>query len=179
MGKDLPGLGSTTPSPWVVKHAELIPAGGRVLDLACGKGRHTRYLLDQGYQVTAVDIDLTSIADLEGKRGLTTLQADLEGDEWPFQERQFDGVVVTCYLHRPILPAIIAAVAPGGVLIYETFAMGNEKYGRPESPDFLLKPGELLDAVAGKLTVMGYGHGFSEKPKPGVRQRIAAIRDIS
>lgn len=178
MGPESPGTGSTIPSSWVVDHASLIPANGQVLDLACGKGRHTRYLLDLGCRVTAVDIDLSSLTGLRGEPGLTLMQADLEGNPWPFGGQTFGGIVVTSYLHRPLLPAIVAAVAPDGVLIYETFARGNENYGRPANPDFLLKPGELLDAAAGELTVIGYGHGYSDQPKPGIRQRIAAIRDI-
>ena len=135
-------------SRWVERFAAFVPAGGAVLDLAAGAGRHSRLFLDRGYSVVAVDRDPAPLQPLVGRPGFAVIVADLEtGAPWPLGERRFAGVVVTNYLHRPLLPAIIAAVAPGGMLIYETFARGNERFGKPSNPDFLLAPGELLDAV--------------------------------
>src|ERR1044071_4064168 len=141
------------PSPWVVRFAALVPRGGRVLDIAAGGGRHSLLFLDHGCRVTAVDRD-TSL--LPARPELEIVTADLEdGSPWPLPGRQFDGVVVTNYLHRPLLPQLVAALAQGGVLIYETFAIGNERFGRPSNPDFLLRPGELLGATQG-LRVIAY-----------------------
>jgi SAM-dependent methyltransferase len=166
------------PSSWVVRFAGEPAPGCRVLDLACGAGRHTRFFLDRGTRVTAVDINLSRLGDLAAHPRLEAIAADLEGPEaWPLDERRFDVVVVVNYLWRPLLPAIIAAVAPGGRLIYETFARGNEKFGRPSNPDFLLEPGELFEAVRGELCVMAYEHGETNRPKPAVKQRICAIRE--
>lgn len=162
--------------PWVARFAGLVPAGGRVLDLACGGGRHARLFLARGCRVTAVDIDLGGLADLAGSPGLEAIAADLEGAPWPFSGRPFDGVVVTNYLHRPILPAIVDAVAPGGALIYQTFAAGNARFGRPSNPDFLLRPGELLEAVRGRLEIVAYENLEIAEPKPAMVQRIAAVR---
>lgn len=163
------------PSPWVERFAPLIPEGGLVLDLACGAGRHTRYLNALGYRVLAVDIDVAGVDDLSTHENVEILQADLEGGEWPFGGRRFEGIVVTNYLHRPLLPRLVESLAPGGVLIYETFAKGNEKLGRPSKPEFLLNPAELLDAFAPRLTIMAYEHAIEEEPTPSVRQRICAV----
>ncbi len=149
-----------------------------MLDLACGGGRHVRHLLTRGHAVAAVDRDLSGIRDLLGTPQLEAIEADLEGGPWPLAGRRFAGVVVTNYLHRPLLPAIVAAVAPGGVLIYETFAAGNERFGRPRNPDFLLRPGELLDVVAGHLEVIAYEHLEVRRPRPAMVQRIAARRNV-
>ncbi len=164
------------PSAWVERHAHLIPPGASVLDLACGHGRHTRYLLDRGFRVTAVDRDLAGIADLAGHTGLEMLEVDLEEDR-PFAlaGRHFGGVVVTNYLHRRILPALVSAVGPAGLLIYETFARGQEQFGPPTRPDFLLEPGELLDAVRGRLRVLAYEDLVIPDPRPHAVQRIVAL----
>lgn len=165
-----------TTSSWVVRFAGLVPAGGPVLDLACGRGRHSRLFLARGHAVTAVDIDIAGIADLAGRPGFEAVRADLEnGAPWPLPGRQFAGLVVTNYLHRPLFPAILDAVAPGGALIYETFAAGNERFGRPGNPAFLLRPGELLEAVRGRLEVVAYENLEVAEPKPAMVQRIAAI----
>jgi SAM-dependent methyltransferase len=171
----------SAPSAWVVTHSLLVPEGATVLDVACGSGRHTRFFLDRGHPVLAVDRDLADVADLRGEPSCELIEADLEsGVPPPFAGRVFGGVVVTNYLHRPLLPALVAAVAPGGALLYETFARGNERFGKPSNPDFLLEPGELLDAVRGQLRVVAYEDVVVGEPDAGSRtaavQRIAAVR---
>jgi len=164
------------PSPWVARFAGLVPAGGRVLDLACGGGRHARLFLDRGHPVTAVDIDTSRLAALGNPAGLEVIAADLEGGApWPLAGRNFAGIVVTNYLHRPLLPMIVDALAPDGALIYETFVVGNERFGRPRNPDHLLRPGELLEAVRGRLDVVAYENLEIAEPKPAMVQRIAAV----
>lgn len=164
-------------SLWVARFADLVPAGGRVLDVACGAGRHARSFLQQGHPVTVVDRDTSGVADLGEHPDVEILEFDLEaGKPWPFAGRVFAGVVVTNYLWRPILADIVASVAPGGVLLYETFARGNEQFGHPRNPDFLLRPGELLDAVRGELRVAAYEDRIVEEPAPKAVQRIAAVR---
>src|SRR5947209_1034208 len=150
---------SQTPSNWVERWAHLVPKGGAVLDVACGQGRHLRYFASRGHPVTGVDRDADAIASTQGIG--ETLVADIENGPWPFAGRSFAGVVVTNYLWRPLLPAIIGCVTPGGVLIYETFAAGNETVGKPSRPDFLLAPGELLRACEA-LRVLAYEDGFLE-----------------
>lgn len=166
-------------SVWVARFADLVPAGGRVLDVACGGGRHARSFLQRGHPVTVVDRDTSGVADLVEDPNVEILEFDLEaGSSWPFAGRVFDGVVVTNYLWRPILGDIVASVAPGGVLLYETFARGNEQFGHPRNPDFLLKPGELLDAVRRELRVAAYEDLIVEEPDMKAVQRIAAQRPV-
>lgn len=162
------------PSPWVIRFMPLITDGSAVLDLACGRGRHAVFLADAGYNVTAVDRDLSS---LPAQDRINLVEADLEdGSPWPLAGRDFDGIVVTNYLHRPLFPVLIDSLRPGGVLIYETFAVGNEAFGRPTNPDFLLRDGELFAAVAGELSVVAYEAGKVDLPKTAVIQRIAAVK---
>lgn len=178
----LPGRPFDVPSPWVTRFAPLVAAGGPVLDLACGGGRHARLFLARGHKVTATDLDLRGVADLRGTAGLTLLQADLEGAPWPESDLgsgRFAGIVVTNYLHRPLFPHLLGALAPGGVLLYETFARGNERFGRPSSPAFLLQPGELLELARPGLQVVAYEHGVVASPKAAVVQRLCAVRPPS
>ena len=165
------------PSPWVETHCRLIAKGGRVLDLACGSGRHARLLAGLGFEVLAVDRNFEAILTLQAVPGITATQLDLEGDDWPLTGRTFDGIVVTNYLWRPRLPAVLALLAPGGVLIYETFMLGNEAYGKPSSPAFLLRPGELREvAQAAGLREIAFEEGYTASPKPAMRQAICAVR---
>ncbi len=145
-----------------------------MLDVACGAGRHARFFAQRGHAVDAVDQDIDALANLPP--GIAVLQADIENGPWPFPGVRYAAVVVTNYLHRPLLPTLLAAVEPGGLLIYETFALGNEQYGRPSRAEFLLKPGELLDAVRGDFEVLAYESGYIDLPKPAMIQRIAARR---
>ncbi len=167
---------SNEPSRWIERFAPLLPAGGRVLDLACGGGRHGRLFLKSGARVTCLDRDVSSVADLAGKAEI--IAADLEiGLPWPLAGRAFDAVVVANYLFRPLMARLIDAVAPGGIFLYETFAKGNERYDRPRNPDHLLLPGELLAAVGGRLQVLAYEAGIEQRPTgPRVVQRICAMR---
>ena len=166
---------SLPPSHWVQRFAPLIPRGGTVLDLACGHGRHARLLAAFGYRVEAVDRDAEALVTLAGVAGITARIADLEGGAWPFAAACFDGIVVTNYLFRPRLNDLIGALKPGGVLIYETFMAGNELLGKPANPEFLLRPGELLEVVRPSLTVVAFEQGRVDNPKPSVVQRICAI----
>lgn len=164
--------GTESPSPWVQRWSHLVPAGGAVLDVACGHGRHMRWFASRGHPVTGID---RSPEAIEAVTGLgEALLADIENGPWPFTGRAFQGVVVTNYLWRALLPQIVDSVAPGGVLVYETFAAGNESVGKPSRPDFLLQPGELLRACQ-DLRVVAYEDGFLDEPARFV-QRIAAVR---
>lgn len=161
------------PSGWVRRFAHLAAPGGAVLDLAAGGGRHARFFRDRGHTVTAVDRVLDGLA---GAEGIEQIAADLEAAPWPLPGRRFAAVIVANYLHRPLLPHLIAALEPdGGVLIYETFADGQARFGRPSNPDFLLRPNELLTAFMPALTVVGYEHGIVHEPRPAAVQRIAAV----
>jgi SAM-dependent methyltransferase len=164
--------GNEPPSAWVRRWTHLIRAGGTVLDVACGHGRHLRWLAERGHRVTGVDRSPEAIAAV-APLGRAVL-ADIENGPWPLDGETFDAVVVTNYLWRPLLPLIVASVAPGGVLLYETFASGHETVGRPARPDFLLQPGELLSATKGLRTV-AYEDGFEPSPDRFV-QRIVAVR---
>ncbi|QCB45903.1 class I SAM-dependent methyltransferase [Hydrogenophaga sp. PAMC20947] len=164
--------GSETPSAWVQRWGHLIPAGGAVLDVACGHGRHMRWLAQRGHAVTGIDRSPEAIAAVAplGR----AIQADIENGPWPLDGQTFDAVVVTNYLWRPLIAQLVASVAPGGVLIYETFAEGNETVGKPARPDFLLRPGELLQATADLATV-AFEEGYCDHP-PRFLQRIVAVR---
>jgi SAM-dependent methyltransferase len=163
------------PSAWVTRWTGLFRPGGEVLDLACGAGRHARLLAQLGFEVCAVDRDPGLFAD--PPVGVTLVGADLEAGPWPFEGRGFDGIVVANYLHRPLLPLLVASLEPGGVLVYETFAVGNERFGKPSNPAFLLAPGELLEAVRERLRVVAYEDLVVESPRPAAVQRLCARRE--
>ena len=170
---DAPDKPARGPSDWVARFLPLTRAGGRVLDVACGRGRHAALARALGYQVTGIDIDTAQFA---GPKDVTLVRADLEEGDWPLPPGRFDAVVVTNYLHRAHFPHYVAALTDGGVLIIETFGAGNADYGRPRNPDFLLPPGALYDAFAPVLSVIAYEHGIEQQPRPAVRQRICAIK---
>ena len=167
---------SAAPFPWIVRFAPLVRQGAPVLDLACGRGRHARLFLERGHPVTAVDVDVSGLADLHGQPRLEVVESDLQSAPWPLPGRRFGAVVVTNYLWRPLFAMILDAVDDGGLLLYETFALGNEAYGHPSNPDFLLQPGELIEAVRGRLQVVAYEHGRIDRPRPAIKQRVCAVR---
>ncbi|SPB16840.1 type 12 methyltransferase [Caballeronia novacaledonica] len=165
------------PSPWVARWAHLVAPGGAVLDVAAGSGRHARWFAARGFSVLAIDRDADALGSMSAISRIDTLTADIENAPWPLPgDRTFDAIVVTNYLHRPLFGHLIDALAPGGVLIYETFAAGNGSIGKPSNPAFLLEPGELLEAVRGRLRVIAYEDGFVDDPRPAYVQRICAVR---
>ncbi len=169
------GHGPTRPSAWVLRFAPLVPAGAPVLDLACGGGRHARVFLERGHPVLAVDRDLSRLGELAAEPRLEALACDLETGSLPaFFQRRFGAIVVANYLHRPLFGPIAAALAPGGVLLYETFAKGNERFGKPSNPAFLLDEGELLRAFQDRLKIIAYEDVMVEEPRPAAVQRLCA-----
>lgn len=162
----------SAPSPWIERWRHLLPAGCSVLDIACGSGRHMRWLAVNGHQVTGIDRDAQALDGLQGIGEL--IHADIENAAWPLAGRQFGAVIVTNYLWRPLWPQIMESVAPGGVLLYETFSQGNETFGKPSRPDFLLAPGELLQ-VFSSWHIVAYECGQLSTPDRVV-QRVAVVR---
>ncbi len=171
-----PSHATSLPSPWVTRFAHLVAADASLLDLACGHGRHSRFFAARGCRVLAVDRDPQALATLAGTPGVNTRCADLETGGWPFGGERFDAIVVTNYLHRPLFAHLLDALADDGVLIYETFARGNEAYGRPSNPDHLLRAGELVERIAGRLAIVAFEEGLvTEGGRSAVVQRIAAV----
>lgn len=168
-------MASNEPSAWVRRWAASIRPGGAVLDIAAGGGRHSRFLARLGFEVDAVDRDVSPLAD--APPGVRALEADIEAGPWPYAGRRFDAVVVTNYLQRALLPVLVDSLEPGGMLVYETFARGNERFGKPSNPAFLLAPGELLEAVRGRLRVLAFEDLVVDSPAPAAIQRIAARRE--
>jgi SAM-dependent methyltransferase len=168
----------TAPSAWIARFGPAVPSGGRVVDVACGGGRHTRWFAARGHPVVAIDRDLDGVADLRDAPGVELVPFDLEaGAPVPVASGSCAAVVVTNYLWRPILDDLVALLAPDGWLLYETFAAGNERFGRPTNPHFLLRPGELLDlARRHALRVVAYEDVIVDEPRPAAVQRIAALR---
>ena len=161
-----------TASSWIAAWAGLVPAGAGVLDIAAGKGRHTRFFAERGHPITAVDRDVSGLATTDN---IEVVAADLEdGSPWPLAGRTFGAVVVTNYLHRPLFPVLLDSVGPGGVLLYETFMIGNERFGKPSRPEFLLNDGELLELVRGRFSVIAYEARMISEPAMAMVQRIAA-----
>lgn len=165
---------------WFREFQPLILSNGSVLDVAAGGGRHVRFFADAGYQVTALDRNAEPLQPLRQSHGAEIIEADLEdGSPWPLGERRFDAVIVCNYLHRPLFGSLIGALKPGGVLLYETFALGNEVYSRPRNPDHLLKSGELLELVGTRLQVVAYRHGIIDGGEcPGVKQMLCAVNNL-
>lgn len=147
-----------------------------MLDLACGYGRHAIWLAKQGYQVDAIDRDARVLSGLLGLENISVLNIDLEANIWPQSELLYDGLVVSRYLYRPLLPTLATMLNPGGVLIYETFMVGNEHYGKPSNPNFLLNQNELLESYSPLLKIISFEQGEEQLPRPVVMQRICAIR---
>jgi SAM-dependent methyltransferase len=167
-----------TPSPWIVRFASLVPHGARVLDLAAGHGRHARFFAARGANVVAVDRDASPLSALAGVAGVETRVLDLEAGKWPLAGERFDAIVVVNYLHRPLFAHLRVALAADGALLYETFAMGNEAYGRPANPDFLLCRDELLTlaALPPAMTVVAFEQGVvTSESRQAVVQRLAAV----
>lgn len=156
------------PSDWVRRWADLVTAGP-VLDVASGAGRHAVFFAERGLEVIAVDREPQMIP------GVEFVKADIEGGPWPFSGKRFAAIIVTNYLHRPLFTVLQKALAQDGVLLYETFMVGNEKFGRPSNPAFLLEPGELLRAFA-SLQPIAFEQGRVERPKPAMIQRLCAAR---
>jgi len=174
-GPTEPHASDATPSRWVARFAPLVARGGRVLDVASGRGRHALFFASRGCRVVAVDRDASALAALEHVAGVCPVVADLESAAWPAHLGSFDAIVVTNYLHRPLFSAMLASLADDGVLIYETFARGNEGYGKPANPDFLLARDELLERLGEALVVVAFEQGLQEGERPCVIQRIAAV----
>ncbi len=165
------------PSEWVRKYLSRIPRGKPVLDLACGGGRHVRLLLDEGFSVVAIDKDVRKLDDLLDTPNLKIIKFNLEiGDKIPFSNNEFAGIIVVNYLHRPLFPYLASALTNGGVLIYQTFMVGNEAYGSPSNPDFLLAENELDKVFKKKLNVLAFEQGYRDDPKPAVIQSICAVK---
>jgi len=171
-----PAHDASTPSAWIVRFAHLVSRDARVLDLACGAGRHARFFAHRGCRVLAVDRDAAAIGGLQGVRGIDARVVELEGEQWPLAQERFDAIVVADYLHRPLFPHLLAALTEAGVLLYETFARGNEAYGRPSNPDFLLKRDELLDVCRQRLAIVAFEQGYVRVgQREAVVQRIVAV----
>jgi len=170
----------SVPSAWVQRWSHLVRPQGGVLDVACGQGRHARWFYQRNHPLTLVDRAQAAIESIAiPAHACEAVVADLETGPWPFAGRQFDAVVVTNYLWRPLFSTLLDSLAPGGVLIYETFTQGNETVGKPSRPDFLLRPGELL-ALCHSLRVVAFEDGFQAGPEgqtPRFIQRIAAVRE--
>jgi len=176
MTSNAPAHAGLVPSPWIVRFAHVIPPSARVLDVAAGQGRHARFFAQRGARVLAVDRDAAALAVLQGAARIETLVADLEQSDWPFRGERFDAIVVVNYLHRPLFPLLLDALAPDGALLYETFARGNEAYGHPRRPEFLLEPEELLRQFMGPLRVLAFEQGYvREAGREAVVQRLAAV----
>ena len=160
------------PSPWIVQWAGLIPADATVLEVAAGRGRHTLFFAERGNKVTAVDRDTAALPSHEN---IEIITADLEdGSPWPLPGRRFGGVVVVSYLHRPLMPMLLDSLEPGGVLLYQTFMQGQERFGKPTRPEHLLKDGELLELARGRLSVVAYEARMISEPRMALVQRLAA-----
>jgi len=164
----------TTPDPWISAHADLVPTGSLVLDMACGSGRHSRLFLERGNHVMAVDRNVAAFDEHPEDPALSVLQYDLEADPWPFPPQFFDAIVVCNYLHRPLFTPLFASLKPPGILLYTTFMQGNEAYGRPSNPDFLLQPDELNTLLPDDAEIIEFVQGPVGEPVTAVRQSIAA-----
>ena len=162
-------------SRWIERFTPLVRRGARLLDVAAGQGRHARHFAQRGVRVLAVDRDRDALGACDGVANVETRVVDLEAGAWPLAHERFDAIVVVHYLHRPALPHLLDALTPDGVLLYETFAAGNERYGRPSNPAFLLRDGELLDVARERLTIVAFEQGRIDEARTAVVQRLAAV----
>ncbi|MBI06025.1 MAG: SAM-dependent methyltransferase [Rhodospirillaceae bacterium] len=178
MRHSIPNHRHGRPSPWITRFASKIASGSKVLDLACGNGRHSRYLLRLGHTVTACDINISALTDIKDEARLEIIACDLENSPWPFGDRHFAAIIITNYLHRPLFPDVVATLAPAGLLLYETFAAGNEAFGRPRNPKYLLKRGELISGILDNLTIIAYEDVTIDTPHPACVQRVCARNSI-
>ncbi len=163
------------PSKWVIRWASLIQQGGRVLDLACGNGRHSIFLASLGFDVVAIDRDEQKLTNFSQFKKITPICSDLEKRPWPLSDDKFNGIIITNYLHRPLLPHIVRALDKPGVLIYETFGEGNEAFGKPTNKDFLLLRNELFNTLSETLHIVSFEQGYVVNPKKAIVQRVCAI----
>lgn len=163
-------------SEWVRRYYRQFPKNGFILDLAGGTGRHARFLSQKGFKILLVDNQISKAKDLQNVEGIKLVECDLEdGNSLPFPASTFQGIVVTNYLYRPIFPQLLCLLEVGGILIYETFAVGHEKYGRPTNPDYLLKSGELINLVSPQMRVIAYEeHSITRPTKAYVQSLVAA-----
>gem|GEM_PF-139494 len=169
----------TSPSPWMIRHAGFVKARTTLLDVGCGHGRHAKFFASRGVLVTAVDRDAAALTSIRGTTGVTIEQRDLENHPWPYAPESFDCIVVCNYLWRPTAAALLATLKPGGLLLYETFMVGNERFGNPSRPDFLLRPNELLQWVSGSFKTLAFEQSQELSPDGApiaMKQRIAAIK---
>ncbi len=167
------------PCTWFVHFAALVRPATRVLDLACGHGRHARFFAEHGARVTAVDRDAAALLSLATTQNVTTEHRDLEADPWPYSVASFDAIIVCNYLWRPTFASLLATIKPGGALLFETFMDGNERYGKPSRPDFLLRSNELLTLTRDTFCVVAFEEGdeLDATGQPyAVKQKIAAIK---
>ena len=167
------------PAPWFTRHASLVAAGARLLDVACGSGRHARLFAERGVQVTAVDRDAVALQSLTGVDGVAIEHRDIEREAWPYTPNSFDAMIVCNYLWRPNFDALLATLKPGGVLLYETFMDGNERYGKPSRPDFLLRSNELIARAHPAFRVVAFAEGDelnASGESIAVKQKVAAIK---
>lgn len=162
-------------SRWIERFSPLVRRGARLLDVAAGHGRHARHFARRGVRVLAVDRDRDALAACDGMSNIETRVVDLETAAWPLAGERFDAIVVVQYLHRPALSFLLDALAPDGVLLYETFAAGNERFGRPSNPAFLLRENELLDVAQDRLTIVAFEQGRIDEGRAAVVQRLAAV----
>jgi SAM-dependent methyltransferase len=173
------------PSPWVARFAPLAPKNAHVLDIAAGGGRHSQVFLNQGHLVTAIDKNITALSDMSHQKKIEIIEFDMETNTSMFAQgsplfsQRFGAIIVVNYLYRPLFSSLIDALVPGGLFIYDSFALGNEAYARPRNPDHLLKSGELLELVSGQMQIVAYEHGIIRNADiPGVKQRLCAIKDL-
>tara|TARA_Y100001970_G_C14259923_1_gene879517 strand:+ start:15129 stop:15680 length:552 start_codon:yes stop_codon:yes gene_type:complete len=167
------------PSEWVMRFSNYITPKSKVLDVACGSGRHSSLMLSLGHRVTSIDIDVSGLFYLKRQSNLRIIETDLENKPWPLGKEKFQAIIVTNYLYRPLIPQLVNSLSTNGLLIYETFAKGNEVFGRPRNPKYLLDRGELISFFSDKLNIIAYEDLEVISPRKSVKQRICASNHIN